>query len=62
MVQAREPTVAIIGGGCSGLAAIKECVAAGLSVLCFEQNADIGGLWRCVIQGVIDFKNQIRRT
>ncbi len=48
MVNTTQPQVAIIGGGCSGLAAIKECVAAGLSVLCFEQNADVGGLWRYV--------------
>ena len=38
--------VAVIGAGCSGLTAIKECRAAGLDVICFEQNDDIGGLWR----------------
>lgn len=42
-----SPKIAVIGAGCSGLTAIKECIAAGLkNVTCFEQNADIGGLWR----------------
>jgi dimethylaniline monooxygenase (N-oxide forming) len=38
--------VAVIGAGASGLAAIKECLAVGLSVTCFEQSDGIGGLWR----------------
>ncbi|KAM8930623.1 dimethylaniline monooxygenase [N-oxide-forming] 2-like [Pelodytes ibericus] len=38
--------VAIIGAGCSGLAAIKCCLAEGLEPTCFEQSSDIGGLWR----------------
>lgn len=38
--------VAVIGAGASGLAAIKECLAAGLTVTCFEQSDALGGLWR----------------
>jgi dimethylaniline monooxygenase (N-oxide forming) len=42
-----NPKVAIIGGGCSGMTAIKECLAAGITdITCFEQNSDLGGLWR----------------
>ncbi|KAK1980334.1 flavin monooxygenase-like protein [Colletotrichum cereale] len=37
--------VAIIGAGPSGLAAIKECVAAGLAVQCFERAHALGGQW-----------------
>ena len=43
---APKAKVAIIGAGASGLAAIKECLAVGLTVTCFEQSNDIGGLWR----------------
>ena len=38
-------TVAIIGAGCSGLAAIKCCLDEGLTPVCFERTDDIGGLW-----------------
>ena len=38
--------VAVIGAGASGIVAIKECLAIGLSVTCFEQSDAIGGLWR----------------
>ena len=40
--------VAIIGAGCSGLAAIKNCLAAGIppaDVVCFEKSDQIGGNW-----------------
>lgn len=38
--------VAIIGAGPSGLSAIKECLAAGLEPVCFDQDSQVGGLWR----------------
>lgn len=38
--------VAIIGAGCSGLAAIKCCLEEGLDPTCFEKSDDIGGLWK----------------
>ncbi|XP_074732945.1 flavin-containing monooxygenase 5-like isoform X2 [Strix uralensis] len=38
--------VAIIGGGSSGLCAIKACLQEGLEPICFEATRDIGGLWR----------------
>ncbi|XP_017671129.1 PREDICTED: dimethylaniline monooxygenase [N-oxide-forming] 2-like [Lepidothrix coronata] len=38
--------VAIIGGGSSGLCAIKACLQEGLEPVCFERSRDIGGLWR----------------
>ncbi|XP_076436626.1 flavin-containing monooxygenase 5-like [Babylonia areolata] len=38
--------VAIIGAGCSGLAAIKCCLDEGLIPVCFERSDEAGGLWR----------------
>ncbi|XP_065530034.1 flavin-containing monooxygenase 5-like [Lathamus discolor] len=38
--------VAIIGGGSSGLCAIKACLQESLEPICFERSEDIGGLWR----------------
>ncbi|XP_063282226.1 flavin-containing monooxygenase 5-like [Pelobates fuscus] len=38
--------VAVIGAGCSGLAAIKCCLDESLEPTCFEKSEDIGGLWR----------------
>ncbi|XP_072276056.1 dimethylaniline monooxygenase [N-oxide-forming] 2-like isoform X2 [Pyxicephalus adspersus] len=38
--------VAIIGAGCSGLAAIKCCLEEGLDPTCFEKSDGIGGLWK----------------
>ncbi|KAK7094774.1 flavin-containing monooxygenase 5-like [Littorina saxatilis] len=37
--------VAVIGGGCSGLAAIKSCVDEGLQPVCYERTDQLGGLW-----------------
>jgi cation diffusion facilitator CzcD-associated flavoprotein CzcO len=38
--------IAIIGAGCSGLAALKQLKEAGMTqVVCFEQNSRIGGNW-----------------
>ena len=37
--------VAIIGAGCSGLAAIKCCLDEGIEPVCFERENDVGGLW-----------------
>lgn len=38
-------SVAIIGGGVSGLICIKCCLDAGLTPICYEMTNDIGGLW-----------------
>ncbi|XP_019936740.2 flavin-containing monooxygenase 5-like [Paralichthys olivaceus] len=38
--------VAVIGGGSSGLTAIKCCLDEGLEPVCYESSDDIGGLWR----------------
>jgi dimethylaniline monooxygenase (N-oxide forming) len=38
--------VLVIGGGASGLASVKECLSAGLDVVCYDQDASLGGLWR----------------
>ncbi|XP_015491351.1 dimethylaniline monooxygenase [N-oxide-forming] 5-like isoform X4 [Parus major] len=54
VLRQREPVVersmakkvAIIGGGSSGLCAIKACLQEGLEPVCFERTGDIGGLWR----------------
>ncbi|OCT85450.1 flavin containing dimethylaniline monoxygenase 5 gene 1 L homeolog isoform X1 [Xenopus laevis] len=39
-------TVAVVGAGASGLAAIKCCLDEGLEPVCFERSGDIGGLWQ----------------
>jgi dimethylaniline monooxygenase (N-oxide forming) len=38
--------VAVIGAGCSGLAALKALRDEGVAVRCFERGSDVGGLWR----------------
>lgn len=38
--------ICVIGGGSSGLTAIKSCLDEGLEPVCFEWSEDIGGLWR----------------
>ena len=41
-----KPVVCVIGAGCSGLAAIKNLVQAGVkNIICFEKNDQIGGNW-----------------
>ena len=40
-----EKRIAIVGAGCSGLAAIKCCLDENLVPVCFESEEDIGGLW-----------------
>lgn len=41
-----NPSVCVIGAGCSGLAAIKNLVQAGVTDLtCYEKNDQIGGNW-----------------
>src|SRR5262245_54593874 len=41
-----EADVAVLGGGSSGLAAVKALREQGLAVDCFERGSDVGGLWR----------------
>lgn len=38
-------TIAVIGTGISGLAAIKEFVEQGFGVVAFEKRDEVGGLW-----------------
>ena len=41
-----SPRVAVIGAGCSGITALKNLLQAGVKeVVCFEQNAEVGGNW-----------------
>lgn len=40
-----KPCVAVIGAGPSGIAAAKNCIAAGLDVVVFEKNDRVGGNW-----------------
>ena len=40
-----KKTVAIIGGGTSGLPALKWCLQEGLEATCFEKADNIGGIW-----------------
>ncbi|XP_038067757.1 flavin-containing monooxygenase 5-like [Patiria miniata] len=44
-MEITSKTVAIIGCGVSGLAAVKCCLDEGLQPTCFERADDIGGLW-----------------
>ncbi|OHE97527.1 hypothetical protein CORC01_07142 [Colletotrichum orchidophilum] len=44
-MERHSKRVAIIGAGPSGLVAVKECLAAGLEVQCFERAHALGGLW-----------------
>ncbi|WDK19742.1 hypothetical protein CGRA01v4_11029 [Colletotrichum graminicola] len=44
-MASQSKRVAIIGAGPSGLVAIKECLAAGLTVQCFERAHALGGQW-----------------
>ncbi|KAK3934598.1 flavin monooxygenase-like protein [Diplogelasinospora grovesii] len=37
--------IAVVGAGISGLAAVKECVAAGFEVEAFDSRDEIGGAW-----------------
>ena len=42
----KNPKVAVIGAGCSGITAIKNLLQAGIKdVVCFEKNDQIGGNW-----------------
>ncbi|KAI9091464.1 flavin monooxygenase-like protein [Phlyctochytrium arcticum] len=45
-----RPKVAVIGAGASGLAALKQCLEENLDVVCFDQEPQVGGLWRYVPQ------------
>lgn len=38
-------SVAVIGAGASGLAAVKCCLDEGFEPTCFERTDHIGGLW-----------------
>lgn len=39
-------SLAVVGAGLAGLAAIKEFVSQGFDVVAFEKYDDIGGIWR----------------
>ena len=54
--------VAIIGAGASGLAAIKCCLDEGLSPVCFERSAHIGGLWQYSDQPVMGQTSVMKST
>lgn len=42
----KNPRVAVIGAGCSGITALKNLLQAGVKdVVCYEQNKEIGGNW-----------------
>ena len=44
--SAPSARVAVIGGGASGLVALRYCLAAGMDTLLFEEREGIGGVWR----------------
>ncbi|KAI1305301.1 Flavin-containing monooxygenase 5 [Halotydeus destructor] len=37
--------ICIIGAGASGITCIKECLASGFDVVCYEKGSYVGGLW-----------------
>ena len=42
----KSTRVAVIGAGCSGITAVKNLLQAGIKdVVCYEQNAEVGGNW-----------------
>lgn len=41
----QKKRICIIGGGPSGLTAIKQCLDEGHDVVCYERSDNIGGLW-----------------
>ena len=44
--KSTSPSVCVIGAGCSGLAAIKNLIQAGVeNIVCFEKNEQVGGNW-----------------
>lgn len=44
-VMANSSNVCVIGGGVSGILAVKYCLEYGLSVQCYEVRPSIGGIW-----------------
>lgn len=46
MKFALDTKIAIIGAGCSGITALKNCLDQGLeNIVCYEQNDQVGGNW-----------------
>ena len=45
MLQECKKSVAVIGAGASGLTVMKELTQLGHSVVCFEENIRIGGVY-----------------
>lgn len=44
--NSHNPSIAIIGAGCSGITALKNCLDKGLTrIVCYEQNDQVGGNW-----------------
>lgn len=41
-----EKRVVVIGAGCAGLGALKNCLDYGFKTICLEKTDDLGGLWR----------------
>ncbi|KAJ1172150.1 hypothetical protein NDU88_004000 [Pleurodeles waltl] len=54
-------TVAVIGAGISGLAALKCCLEVDLDATCFEGSDDLGGLWNFK-EEVVEGRASIYRT
>ncbi|KAI8908215.1 flavin monooxygenase-like protein [Powellomyces hirtus] len=58
-MAAPRPRVAVIGAGASGLAALKEALAEDLDVVCFDQEPQVGGLWRYVPQAAEEMHSSV---
>lgn len=46
MSRVAKKHVCVIGAGASGITCIKECLASGFDVTCYEKGSYLGGLWR----------------
>lgn len=46
--------VVVIGAGSAGLAALRQCSAAGVEVVCYDKANQVGGTWVYVPETGID--------
>ncbi|XP_054718352.1 flavin-containing monooxygenase 5-like [Uloborus diversus] len=54
--------ICIVGGGASGLTAIKACIEQGLTPVCYEWTKNVGGLWRYREEDIEGLASVMRST
>lgn len=55
-------TICIVGGGASGLTAIKACLEQNLTPVCYEWTKNVGGLWRYREDDIYGLASVMRST